>query len=49
MKTLLATLAISSAVQSTEHYAERNIKILENGTISAGFFDYTMGGENWQT
>ena len=47
MRTLLATLAISSAVQSTEqHYAER--KILEYGTTSAGFFDYTMGGENWQ-
>ena len=45
MKTLLATLAISSAVQSTdqysdrEHYAER--KILEYGTTSSGFFDYT--------
>ena len=52
MQTLLATLAISSAVQSTdqyadrEHYAER--KILEYGTTSAGFFDYTQGGENWQ-
>ena len=47
MKTLLATLAISSAVQSAEHstgrrhrhYAEP--KILEYGTTSAGFFDYT--------
>ena len=46
---MLTALALASAVQSTEaeqHYAQR--RILEYGTSSAGFFDYSQGGANWQ-